>query len=171
MKVIDNVGQDLSSRLERLERSNRRLRITVVGAMVAITALFLAGFASRNPMQGVQREIQTQRLVIVGSDNQPRVMLQGNSDGSALFLYGPDQPDLTDPRGAGGGAGAGGAGGGGVTTGFSSLAPRLRLMVEGEECRIELIAPGGTTRAKLRYNADGPALEYFDSEGNPIAHE
>jgi len=165
MHEIHDRRDGVLSRLERLERSNRRLRLAMVASIAVAAGLALAGFASHESMQGVQREIQTQRLVIVGSDNQPRVMLQGNSDGSALFLYGPDQPAPSDPRGTGEG---GGAGAGGVTSGFSALAPRLRLMVEGEECRIELIAPGGKTRAKLRYNSEGPALELLDEEGNQI---
>jgi hypothetical protein len=161
---IDRSTSDILSRIDRLERSNRRLRVAMV-AILAAAGLGLAGFAANEPGQSVQREIQTQRLVVVGADQQPRVMLQGNTDGATVCLYGPDQAELTDPRPTGQ---EGGGASGGVTTGFSSLAPRMRLMVEGEECRVELIAPGGKTRAKLRYNAEGPALEMLDEEGNPI---
>ncbi len=157
------LNDSIDARLDRLEQSNRRLRLALGGTATLGAAALLAGWATNNnASQGVQREIQTQRLVVVGADNQPRVMLAGNVDGSSLFLYGLDQPKEE----------AGGdqqnTGSGGVAGGMLTLAPRMRLMVEGDECKIELLQPGGTARAILKFNEEGPALQLLDDAGNPI---
>jgi len=146
----------LETRLACLERSTRRWRIVAGVCLLGAVGAGLAGLSTSAVQPN--REVIAHRLIINGSDGKPRAMMQGMDDGSAFFLYGPDEYKPT----GGGGAGAGGVGG------MSTLTPRLRFFVDAEASSIEFLDPNGPVRMKLRLDADGPTITRFDAEGNEI---
>ncbi len=153
--------RECATRLARLERSNRRMMLALGAAVLAVVGLGFTGFANDKGNQPAsRREIQTQRLVILGADSHPRAMLTGLEDGSSFFLYGPDQYTNT-----GGGGAAGGTGVGGIVV----LKPRVRFMIDGEASRVEFLDPGGKKRMEFMLNKDGPAVRMFDPDGNEMA--
>jgi len=167
--------QALLARLDRIEHAQRRWRRIALGLVGAASVVGLIGATTLN--QGAdRREITTQRLVISGPDNQPRLMMTGEGNGSSLFLYGPDKYRGTG--GGGGGAGGGGSAGGGGGEGGAaprggaggvvSLRPRMRFMVEDAGSKIELLDPDGTTRFLITLDADGSTVRHFDADGNEV---
>ena len=152
--------QELATRLTRLERSNRRMKLALGAAVLAVVGLGFTGFVNHNGNQPAsRREIQTQRLVILGEDSHPRAMLAGLEDGSSFFLSGPDQ--YTN-------IGSGGAAGGAAVGGFAVLKPRVRFMIDGEGSRVEFLDPGGQKRMVFMLDKEGPAVRMFDPDGNEI---
>ena len=108
-----------------------------------------------NTQPGNNREVQTQRLLVTGKDGAPRAMLTGNGSGSSLFLYGPDRYVAT-----------GNAGGG--LQASAALKPRMKLIVDDESSRIEMLDPDGTERLMVNLDQDGPRVIYLDKDGNEI---
>jgi hypothetical protein len=160
--------REMLARLDRIERAQRRWRRIALGFVAAASMTGLIGATTLR--QGAdRREITTQRLIINGPDNQPRLMMTGEGNGSSLFLYGPDKYRGT----GGGGGGAGGGGEGGATPrggvgGVVSLRPRMRFMVEDAGSKIELLDPDGKTRFLITLDTDGSAVRRLDADGNEI---
>lgn len=75
------MGQPITidDRLNRLERENRRLKLAGMAMFVGVLGIFGAGAA----MAPIHDEILTRRLVILGPNNDPRVILFVNQDGGA----------------------------------------------------------------------------------------
>lgn len=172
MHETDERSTAIRERLERLERSNRRFRAGVFGSLVLVGGLVIAGMASgtragsNNSMtQPTRKEVSTERLIIVGSDSKPRVMIQGSESGASLFLYGPDEYKKV---GGGGGGGEGAGAATGISAGFVTLTPRMRFQVTEEYSRIQMLDPDGKERILLRLDAEEATIKVFDEEGNEV---
>ncbi len=137
------------------------MKLALGAAALAVVGLGFTGFANYDGNQPAwRREIETQRLVILGPDSHPRAMLTGLEDGSSFFLYGPDQ--YTNAGGGGGAAGGSAAGG------IVVLKPRVRFMIDGEGSRVEFLDPGGQKRMEFMLDKEGPAVRMFDPDGNEM---
>lgn len=77
----DTVVADIAARLVRLEKSNRRLRITLAAVVVAASSLAL-GAAGRQDSRGVAEEIRATNFVVVDSAGQVRGRFGVGVDGS-----------------------------------------------------------------------------------------
>lgn len=164
--------ESLETRLEAIERSNRRWRLLAGAALLGLVGTWLGGWMTAQ--QGANpRSIQTQQLIITGTDNQPRIMMTGTADGSSMFLYGTDAyrgRSGGGGQGGGAGGGAGGTGGGGMG-GIQALSPRIRLMADKEGPRMEVLDGDGRTRIAIHLDGDGPRIERLDAEGKPVGGE
>ncbi|MGI9014307.1 MAG: hypothetical protein ACR2GY_08670 [Phycisphaerales bacterium] len=164
----------LERRVARLESGNRRLRVLLCLGTLGLAGAWLGGLIA--PGESLQqpanrREINTQRLIISGSDGSPRAMLTGADGGSSFFLYGPDVPK-NERRGGGGGAGqTGGGDGAGAAPaagmgGVVALSPRIRFMTDATGSRIEFVGDNGKPSLLIKVDGDGPAIHHFDADGN-----
>ncbi len=172
--VTSDVG--VEARLSALERSSRRWRLIAVAGMLGLGGSWLGGWMAAEQGAAGQggenpRSIQTQQLIITGSDNQPRIMMTGTADGSSLFLYGTDAYKGRGGGQGGGQGGGGGAGGGGGMGGVVSLSPRIRLMADKEGPRIEVLDGDGRRRVLIHVGEEGPTIERLDAEGKVIDQE
>jgi len=150
----------VESRLSRLEAANRRLRVALGLAVLGAAGLVFAGF-----VQDARREITTQRLIINGPDNQPRLMLTGSGDGSSLFLYGPEKHSDSNTGGDGGGGGARSTQGVG---GFVTLKPRMRFLVGQDDAKFIMLDSRSRDRLVLTVDESGPSVTMLDEDGNEI---
>lgn len=79
---------NLSARVARLERSNRRLKMLGAGTVLALAALLSMGFA------GKPRTIEAEKLVIIDSHGRPRLTLGTPKAAGFAGGLGPDEPAL-----------------------------------------------------------------------------
>lgn len=144
----DTVVADIAARLARLEKSNRRLRLTLVAVVVAASSLALVA-AGRQDSKPVADEVRAKRIVVVDSDGVVR-----GAFGSDRF--GQPSLELFDSNGKPGLAMASNRGGGASLTMKSDLGV-IVLGVVGEDSRRKLNFMDGLLAEPNAPEADVPS--------------
>jgi hypothetical protein len=150
--------QLITQRVERLERQNRRFKVTgsLVGAVVAAVAIL-------GQARSTDRVIEAQRFVIKDSSNRPRGVLAALSDGSVLSLYDRDGRGRASLTVAGDGT---------ARLGFFDKGGKGRIVVDlakDGDSMVGFYGPDAKARGQVRVTPDGTAdLGFFDNDGNPI---
>jgi hypothetical protein len=82
-----NSADSVEVRLDRLEKENQRLKLAGLGLAIGLVGIFAGGAA----FQDIPAEFTARKLVIVGPDNDPRVVLDVFNDGGAgVSILRPD---------------------------------------------------------------------------------
>ncbi len=148
----------VESRLVRLERSNRQLKVSLVVTLGCLGLFVLVGAAGPPP-----KAIFAQRFVVVNPDGRARADLSANEKSSALQLLNQD-------------------GSRGVTLGTGSTdnglfiadvkgGSRINFLASGDQETVFAMTRPGTNidRFKVRDSPDGTALTFRDGNGKDRA--
>lgn len=148
----------LAERIEKLERQNRRMKLTGCSVLLTAAALLLMG---QTRPQAVRNELRARSFVVVDANGKARAELKMATTGEpALFLNDTTETARVMLYGSDSGAGLslfGGAGKIATLDVTSKAGPRLFLSGRAEPGRIAL--------AILTVPADGPSLELDDPNG------
>jgi hypothetical protein len=129
--------QDLLTRLERLERENRRLKQAGVLAVLLCCSAFLMGQVKTRPVKPrTVRPVEAEQFVLKDIEGKKRAELLMEPGGPGLVLYDHEGNRIGRFGGIGEGNGAG----------------------------LSLQGPGGS-RVSLIFRQDGPHLLLFDTNG------
>jgi hypothetical protein len=128
------------SRVERLEKENRRLKTTGVVLLLLAGAVVLMGQAQS------RKTIQAERFELIGRDGKTRGMLSTSAVNSVLMLYGPQASEEVGSR---------------TIIGAGPSGPFVYLTRADGKSGVELtVQSGGMQQA---------ALTLFDTHGTPVA--
>jgi len=78
---------ELMQRVERLERENRRWKVTVLLLLLGCLVLLLAGFDYPQPFLVKARSVEAQNFVLRDADGQVRARMAISEDGPRLSFF------------------------------------------------------------------------------------
>jgi hypothetical protein len=146
---------DLTRRLERLERQNRGLKLGVLGAVAAACALVVVGAVPS------QRVVEAEKFVLRDDAGRERAVLEMANDKPALRLYDAAGKKRTS------------IGPGEISLCNDKEAERINLGVEpvdeGNGAAVAVLDANGKTRIGLLNCQIGPALVLNNSDGETRA--